>query len=131
MIWWVLRLVLSSDDWTIVRDPSPSVCAILTKKWYLHIFWDFIFWSVHTNNSKLVFTFNGHFYLHNAIFLKVLSQIHRFNHWIRIPSSTGAPQGCVLSPLLLPCKSTQKLRLTWRLDEFTHCLMQDVNAFNL
>ncbi len=28
-------------------------------------------------------------------------------------------------------KSTQKLHLKWHLDVFTHCLMQDMNAFNL
>ncbi len=28
-------------------------------------------------------------------------------------------------------KSTQNLHLKWHLDAFTHCLMQDMNAFNL
>ncbi len=77
-------------------------------------------------SNCFVFTFYGHFYLYKAIFSKsvhyLLNQILIFNQRIRIIRHLGFYQANEINT---------KAASEWRLDVFTHCLVQDMNAFNL
>ncbi len=80
----------------------------------------------------------GIFTFYEAIFSKsvhyLLSQILTFNQWIRIIRLLGCYQANEISINkinLCNAEETQKVHLKWHLDAFTHCLMQDMNAFNL
>ncbi len=44
---------------------------------------------------------------------------------------TVTRQICINKIHLCNAEETQKLHLKWHLDVFTHCLMQDMNVFNL